>query len=115
MRHLSYFGVAALASVLTLGAVAVTGLASPGSSNSHSSARIQPWVKVGQGFRVGALDLSCAVLGKDRFGQEAGPVLYCDRNSRETGTARGAGMSKSQFFITSPDASRVTVRVRRDP
>jgi hypothetical protein len=93
--------------------VKVFGWSNSWSSNSQSSASIQPWIKVGQSFRVSALDLSCAVLSRDRFGQEAGPVLYCDRNSRETGTARGAGISKTHFFITNPDSSRVQGRQTR--
>jgi hypothetical protein len=113
MKLFSYLAVAALASAATFGTIAATGFASPTESSSH----LQPptSVKVGQSFKVWSLDLWCAVLGKDRFGHEAGPVLYCDRSSHATGTARGMGMSSTHFFITTPNARSVAVRIARTP
>jgi len=114
MRLLSYLAVATLTAAATLGAVTATGLA----SSARPSA--SPPVGVGSNFRVWSLDLTCVVLPANRspearFGRDPGPVLYCDRGSRATGTARGVGISASHFFITNPTASRIAVNVRRAP
>ena len=113
MKVFSYFAVAALASAATFGGVAATGFASPAASSSRLQ---QPTsIKVSQGFRVWSLDLYCAVLDKDRLNHESGPVLWCDRNSHASGTARAIGISKTHFYITTPNARSVAVRIARAP
>ena len=113
MKLFSYLAVAALASAATFGGVAATGFASPAASSSH----LQPptSIKVGGGFRVWSLDLICVVQARDRLNHEPGPVLWCDPSSHASGTAAAIGISKTHYYITTPNARSVAVRIARAP
>ena len=71
-------------------------------------------LKPGGKFRVNGLDLFCDIFRSDPDHREAGPVMFCNRDS-VSGNSRAVSVSKYHYEVSDESENYVVYRVSRAP
>lgn len=100
--------VAVVAALLSAVLFAVTGKASTASGRFLTA-------NPGDFVKFNGLDLSCKVFASDPDHHEAGPVLFCGRNSVRGGGSRSVSISRYHIGVSDESGNYVIYQVGRTP